>query len=1091
MDDIASSAAGEALSKLINWGAAKITDHKKRRAIGKLLDETTIRASMTSSSIDLVKKFKDKYRIEELLAHHKLEDKSKADTIATFLGEEADDEATFFVGEFYNEVTAIMATADESLANRKTLEIVEETKSDIKALRAEVEKTAADVTAQIVLLEEIIKQLESGEFEVKQIIELAKAAAGTLASHYLQTYYALCTNTSASFATINTIKGNDSLALALASIALSAERADDVAVALKLCSFDTSRLSKAIRKLLEEPTRISGQTEIKIPEIEEATAFVNLVNFEYIYSRNAFQAAADFADNSEIAWNPIAAEKRALSNLVAASMVNSSDILFLTRRTLDRHRPWFPEPLNSQFKTALAIALIRLDAEQVRACVEVMPKELSQFAQDEGKKLALRECADIKVATAISTWAEARQNHVLLINAAIKMHELDETQKPEIIKMFKRCKAWAFPTMGALDLYASFLDPDISYDNYCDYGRGKENEAPFHLVAYKKFRNKNPEIAEKHIARAIGIMKSEAGAPDLLNSYIWVPYLIENDRKKELEDLVESILPLAPCDYVMAFLSAIANCPDSEELLDHFIVSMVNSDFRDPRTAELIAQHLSAKRQIELAGRVALAAFKKAPSEVLAGISAQWMIESSLDIDDDIIRYAEETDTTQMNLLVANLSNENGMPQKRNTYLLRAAFDNSEASARALLLYAIWNTGNKEEYITPNEIGPDTYAALVSSNGDKRKLVFLSNHEAVKTEGASGPAGTVFSTQSNEFLHYRGLRVGDMITVDDEKLTISELASAEQSLMRAGFKELPGSPGGMVITGTPEEMLDKMVELMKDNSPRIDVYLDGLSTESGTLYFGIESGGIINSTRQLEFTIETVCNQNLPYRKYPISKNSPLTSESRFMLSYNALVVLALLNPPDEIIDAIHSKCVVTASTAKRLKKDAQTLADEPYDGSGRIGYDGESPVFYEYNDESKRYTREKSLPIIDLIKGIRKVRPSLANPNTEMVGVLTDNEIIDIQSAAADDLIFVTEDILEAQIIDQFGLTNRCSISSMLLSFDYVEYVLREYTNRMVDWGAEPALETDIVENARNAIRCTLAKFGINAHFGDSEEPG
>ena len=1080
MSEIAYLAAGEALSKLIDWGTVKITERRKQKAIEKLLNETATRAAMTPSSVDLATKFKDKSLIEEMLAHHRLQDKNRAETIAIFLDGKADDRAASFVGEFYDKITAILATGKETLTGRKTLKIAEETQSDVKALRAEMEKTATDENAQFVLLEEIVKRIEFGKIEVKHIVELAESAAGSFASSYLLAYYTLCTDKPADFAAIQKTKGHDRLALALASIALSIGRADDTIATLQLCSFDTSSAISVVRKLLEEPTQIDGQMGIAIPETEETIAFINLINFEYIYRRHAFLAAADFANDNTIAWNPIALEKRALSDLAAAFMVSNPNMLLLTNRTLDRHRPWFPESLTSQYKNIISIALNRLDKEQTEAVIEAMPEELSQFAQDEEKRLTLRECTDISVATKIATWAEARQNHVLLIDAAIKMIDLDKGQRTEIVKIFERCKTWAFQTAGALSLYANLLNPDITYTDYCDYGRGKENEAPFHLVAYKKFRDTNPEEAKNHIERAIEIMKSDSGSPDLLNSRIWVPYLIENSREKELKELVTNLLPLAPYDYIMEFLSAIANSPGSGVLLDYFIESIVGSDFRDPHTAELTAQHLSTSGQPELAGRVALAAFKKAPSEILAGLATQWMIESSLDIDDEIIRYATEADTAQMNLLVASIANENGMPQKRNAHLLRAAFGNDETNARALMLYAIWNVGNKEERTIPDEIGPDTYATFISSNGDERTSIFLSNQEAVKSEGASGPAGTVFSTQSSQFLNCRGLRVGDTTTIDSETLTVSEVGLAEYPLMQAGFKELPKSQGGMIITGTPEEILDKMVDLLKNSSTGIDTYQNGLITENGTLYYGIETGGIINSARQLEFTIDAICNPYRPYRKHPISRNLAHTPETKFLLSYNALVVLALLKPPDEVVEAIQDKCAVTESTAKRLRKCAQALADEPYSGSGRLGYDGKRPIFYEYNEESKRFAKEKSLLIIGLVDRLKKVKPFLTNPNVQMSKVLADNEIIDIQTAAANDLAFVTEDILEAQLVDQFSLANRCSISLMLLCLGCTKYMLQEYTDHMVEWGAEPVLELDLVESLRS-IGCPLASFGIN----------
>ena len=66
-----------------------------------------------------------------------------------------------------------------------------------------------------------------------------------------------------------------------------------------------------------------------------------------------------------------------------------------------------------------------------------------------------------------------------------------------------------------------------------------------------------------------------------------------------------------------------------------------------------------------MAGRFALASFKETPSEILAEIAAQWMIDSSLDVDEDIVSYAEKRDSGPMNLLLApmrTIGYRRGMP---------------------------------------------------------------------------------------------------------------------------------------------------------------------------------------------------------------------------------------------------------------------------------------------------------------------------------------------------------------------------------------------------------------------------------------------
>lgn len=1079
MSELVSSSVGEALSRAIDWGKAKISDYNRQKAIKELLDQTRMRAAMTRSSINLAAKFEDNNLVEELLAHHELMDITKTEIIARFLGDDHDEAATIFIGEFYDALGDITDIKETSLAGRKTLETSEEICSKVGEIHQELARTVADEGAQIALLEEILKIVEAERISVDRIHELAKTADGSVASAYLAAYYALCTGGSVSFAALQPIKGNDALAFGLASIALSARRADDVVSALKLCSSDASGVAAAALKLLEGPKQISEPVEAVVPA-GSGTAFVELISFEYFYGLGAFQSANDLSESTDIAWNPIAAEERELSRLGAACLINSPEIPDMTFMAIKRYRQWFPKRFINQLKTALSVALSTLSDEQAAAMIEAMPEELQEFAQDEEKERALMTCTNVACASRIMTWAEAKRNHVLLIDASIKMMGLDESRRREIVEAFERCKAWAFPTAGALDVYVSRIEPRITYEKLLDYGRGLEDEATFHLTAYKTQKDTNPEIAKHHIERAIELMKSTSGELDLLNSSTWVPYLVKNERSEELKDLVKEVLPIAPREYILPFFSAVASCQDSDALLNNLVYSMMNSDFRDPRTAEIIARHLSSTGQTELAGRVALAAFKKAPSETLAGIAAQWMSKSSIGIDDDIVRYAERADTAQMNLLIANHADDNGMRQKRDTYLIRAAFGGGEISSRALGFYAIRNAGSKETDKTPSEIGPDTYATLLSDDGRERTLVFLSDREAVKSEGAEGPAGMVFSVQSDEFLQCRGLHVGNSSSLEGEGFSITEVGAAETILMRTGFRQLSNSPGSTTFTGSPEELFEKIGELAKANASRIERYKNGVETESGTLYFGIETGNVIGLSRQLEFTVGAICNSDLPYRKHPLSRNSPMSSDSRFLLSYNALVILALLSPAKEVICAIQERCVVTESTAKRLEKDARALADEPYNGTGKLGHDGDHPVLYEYNDESKRYVKEKSTPILNLVERVAAIAPSLSSSSSELENVLTDNEVVDIQTAADNELVYVTEDILEAELIDAIASTRRCSIALMLLCLGCFDYVAKDYLNKMTEWGAEPILEVDIVELFRDAIREASTKYGI-----------
>ena len=115
----------ETVARIIDWGKLQIQSINKRRALGKLIEETATRAAMIPTCINLSQKFKDAHLVEDLLAHRALLDKDKDEAIRTFLGDGFDKSAYDFVADFWSSVNLIMTTGEESLAARKAAEETE------------------------------------------------------------------------------------------------------------------------------------------------------------------------------------------------------------------------------------------------------------------------------------------------------------------------------------------------------------------------------------------------------------------------------------------------------------------------------------------------------------------------------------------------------------------------------------------------------------------------------------------------------------------------------------------------------------------------------------------------------------------------------------------------------------------------------------------------------------------------------------------------------------------------------------------------------------------------------------------------------
>ncbi len=144
MDLFVSVVTKTAFSRLIDWCKVRINSWRKQKNIAQLIDETTMRATTVSSSVDLGARFKDRQLVEELLAHRSLLDIGKDEAIAQFLGNSADNSAYRFVAEFWDSVNAIMSVGEESLVDRKAIESLEMINQKVDLLLDVTGATAAD-----------------------------------------------------------------------------------------------------------------------------------------------------------------------------------------------------------------------------------------------------------------------------------------------------------------------------------------------------------------------------------------------------------------------------------------------------------------------------------------------------------------------------------------------------------------------------------------------------------------------------------------------------------------------------------------------------------------------------------------------------------------------------------------------------------------------------------------------------------------------------------------------------------------------------------------------------------------------------------
>lgn len=1093
MEELISAFVGEGVSRVFDWASAGITEKRQQHQIEELLKETQLGASMISTTVHLAERFGNSILVGELISNLVLKKKSRNESIAIFL-DGGDKAAIEFTKNFCDEIDLIMSPSGDSIADVRTLRLVEESREAIQKINEQLSANQGDVTAQLSLLEEIVGFVGCGEIDVERLDLMSRDAGDSFASRYLTAYAFLCRGQMPSSVCLSDISGKDALILALASVAISSGNAIYAGDILRLCSFDAGPIINIVQELADLPGQTSGR-KVEFPGVipKGVEELVNLINFEVLLRRGAFQVAIMYADDVRIAWNPIAIERRSISELISSAVVNDADLYVKVQREIDRFKSWFPEDLLKQFEHALSASFLHLDVGQVRKLITELPDRLAAFAEDEEKQLELKECSSPRAVCSVLVWAEARHNPFLMIDAALKLLELDAGARSELIDTFDRCGTWAFPNVGALRMYVYGINPDIPYEKYCELGKGMEKDAPFHLIAYERFREICPVAAANHIETAVSIMGDPAGAKDLLSSDIWVPYLYEGGRAEEIRQIVEGVLPIAPYEHIASFFSALAKCPDSEEMITDLVESMVGSEFWDPRVAELVAGHLAACGRMDVAGPVANAFFRARHSELLAEIVVQWACESCIGPDADVIDFLRQVDTSQSNLLLAGYYREQGEKLTSDALIVRASFGEGESSGRALAYYAIEHAAEVDKKEDVESIDKDCYVVLSSSDGGKRVFLFFADPTAVAAEGISNSIGSAFSLQSKEFLNLRGLHQGETCQIDGEKFTVVEMGKVDSVLCCAGFAELANNSECAVAISSIDELLEHLKRDSEATASKLAMYQNGIVMESGTAYLGIETGAVlIGASRRLEFVGEAICNSKYPYRKNPISRNVPIDEKDKFLISYNAAIVLSFLDLPAEVLSQVRQKCFISKSTAKRLRKDAQTVLEDSYRSAGRLGFDGERPVLFENDEEMRRCLKKKWLPVLDFISGLDEVEPIASSSGArKLPRLLFENELIDIQTASEQNLIYVTEDLVESQVCDAAAV-GRCGTSAMLIRAGHFEYVFTDYAKQMVEWGAQPPIENDLValykETLLNAFNSLGSIGGSRARSVEGE---
>jgi|GEM_PF-5409992 len=1051
---------------------------REKRQLAELIDEYQMKSSGIQSNVNLPVKMNDPHLIEELLAHCILGDKTKDDAVAIFVGEDADRHARDFGKNLFDQMYMLVSKTGTSeafpcqpginrglITEEKIMHRMDQMESHISDL------SSPNINTQMALLQTVISSLESGSRDVSDLPALIEECNGSPAGKYLESYLALCRDDSRCTQLPGSFSERDQLIFPIVALAISSGHYEFALTALDLATFDSTQLKDALRSVFIYSSVPQERIEIVAPTNPNFESFATLLNAEMAYSYRACIAAEGLFSQLDGIMNPIARFHSAVSAIVSDALYGRETLFTHVKEAIGESRDWMPDMLLQQLADSLVMAYSVTDADWFERILENAPEHLQMPFENLRIILEISHADTFEEALIVMARAGQRRNTSAYLQATLKALTLDASRKGILAKEFLRNKDWLLASPTPFAFYVKELSTIHSYQEFQELGARINQTAEFHILAYDLFRNAEPEPSEKHMATALAMLREGTVNPLQALPEIWVPYLVENGRSQEVIDIASPYLPRESLETVKQFLAICRRVEETSVLLDRLVEVLANSDVFDTRIPEFLARYFASIGDVPTAGRLAMKAFKLHKTETTATIIANWCITSSLGLDEVVRDYIAGTDTQRTNLVGADVAYAEGNFTRSNQLLIRAAFREGDEAECALTAYAARNAGNTDtrEY---RAIEQDTCVTIEAEDGTVRRVFFFGEPDALVGAYASGPAGKAFLTKTPAYICVRGRLVGDMVTIGDTTGRITGIESAGAGLIRQGFKLIAKDPRTKVIRAEEgKDFLDQMAEAMQPQVNRLECYLSGLSIGGLTVFPGIETARRFGVPDKLEFTIEAIANEELPFRRNPYSRNSAIEDGETYLLSYSAAVCLALLKPPVEMLSNVSTRCSITESTARRLEQECQAILNDCFTSPGKFALVDGRPALFQNDEQVKQQWRDLVLCILNLVGAIQHIAPSTRVPTFEYAGVLCDNAAIDIQTAIDNGLAYVTEDCLEAQTIDAAGSLGRRSLTALLIGCQELRYLFADFCTTMQKWNAQPALEVDIVHALNAAI--------------------
>lgn len=1090
----------------------KVKNCRKNRELDRIRKDYLTRSAFVSfQQASLSDLFHNDTLCEELIAHCYKGNLPKSEVVNTFLysSRQAPSEGRYIdaeklVGDYFDEVSAVIYRPidkkDEpiSAAIQEGLTESRELRSNFqqshKRLEEKVDALAASLAEQLGFssLTLLINAIEDGSVLFADFESAVEAdRSNSISGKYLSAYLSLCKGESTFFDVSDFKFIGTSLASSLASLAVSSGQLEIAVRVLELYD-EGVNCAQAVKEIIRNSNISEKMKQYEIPNDSPFIPFASVLNAELYFMNKVYAAASDQFALCEGQLNPIAKCHSDISRICKAIQYSLTSISPADVKSFAEGFPlWGSDSSKCEYGEILEAALDLIDDTNSEKILSSLSEETLQYLPNAQLQAEINTCNDLDRLKYFCQMSLEKGLFTAFFSCAEKLISENPSSTPWVKQLVEKESNNALTSNFLFFLfYIEKLNPHISYTEYMHYESGYKNNPRFHLHAYRLFNSCNPKEAQDHIEIALNQTTTEQTLPCPDYSREWVGYLHENQRDSQVIDIVKRFLPVIPARAFKSIISAIAQPIEKSDLAKKLFELLEQSGNKDPELTCLIAQYYGFVVNDQLkALKYAKLSFNEHLSLEAALSLAYASLNLSLDLPEEVEQFALCQKSTQLDMFVAEQYRRAKKDSRADYLLKRAIFDNRPDSHRAIAAYGSSHLGDPEKE-KPIQIGPDSCVHLERAGSENLVVAFHSEPDLISAEGIVALGMRNYSTTSPQYLGLRSHIVGDRVQHDSEYWEVVEIDHIDDVIGKKTIEIIAEDPATVVFSspnGNIEDVIRQISEYMEERKQHNNVYVSGIQVHDDTVVFlGIETGHTLYPIKPFEFIINVLKGEDMPFRRMKIGSSFPITADEDFLLSYNAVILLAALEKFGLDSDSITDRCLITVSTKKRLQLDIQDYSDSLYGAGKMISVDGRATLM-QYDDATKQELSEICSNTLGFLNKLKTVELAQIDELPSSYPFLDQNTLGDMETAKQNEMFYVTEDCFQALFSDiSDNAPHRCSLYSLLIALDLRNAALFILPKAMRDWGAEPCVDVNI---ANAVIRIFESFLRENEVFLDNEQ--